>query len=251
MDFLGPALFSSFLIGMLYVTVVNPIGAVTSKRYKAQLAEVFGDTETNFSISSSGIWLHDTLKQGKLIIHGEALDPDAASIINPVIYFYAEDIHVTAIYQAKLIQLTDKGWILDDALRWQNDGQEEEIGSIMLPTGLGTLDLSQSGLAPQSISVYLLPRFISALERAGVSSVEYRFYLYKILSLPLMMVGIAMLAARITLNNVSQRRRMRLFIRGMFLAILIFFFTYFMQIMGISLRVPPEFAALTPAVTIV
>ena len=29
---LGPALFSAFLFGMLFVTVINPIGAVTSKR---------------------------------------------------------------------------------------------------------------------------------------------------------------------------------------------------------------------------
>ncbi|MFL2841131.1 MAG: hypothetical protein ACJ0BH_00375 [Candidatus Puniceispirillaceae bacterium] len=64
--------------------------------------------------------------------------------------------------------------------------------------------------------------FIDALERAGIPASEYRFHLYKTLSVPLLMIGIAMLAARVTLTNVSRGRRSRLFLRGAFLAIVIF-----------------------------
>ena len=119
-----------------------------------------------------------------------------------------------------------------------------------LPTRLDALDLRQSGLRPQSISVYLLPGFIDALERAGIPASEYRFHLYKTLSVPLLMIGIAMLAARVTLNNVSRSRRSRLFLRGTFLAIVIFIFSYFMQILGSSLQVPMSVAAWTPAIAI-
>ena len=42
---LGPALFSAFLFGMLFVTVINPIGAVTSKRHEAQMAKIFGEAD--------------------------------------------------------------------------------------------------------------------------------------------------------------------------------------------------------------
>ena len=59
-----------------------------------------------------------------------------------------------------------------------------------------------------------------------------------------------MLAARITLRNVSRGRRMWLFTRGTLLATTIFIFSYFMQVMGASLRVPAELAAWTPAITI-
>ena len=247
---LGPALCSAFIIGMLLVTVINPIGAVTSKRHEAQMAKIFGESDSNFSISTSGIWLRDTLESGKLIIRGDALNTETASIINPVIYLYHDSIHMTALYKASSMQLTDKGWMLDRASRWQTDGQKTDLGNLLLPAGLDALDLRQSGLRPQSISIYLLPGFIDALERAGLPESEYRFHLYKTLSVPLLMIGIAMLAARVTLTNVSRGRRSRLFLRGAFLAIVIFIFSYFMQILGSSLQVPMSVAAWTPAIAI-
>ena len=245
---LGPALFSAFLFGMLFVTVINPIGAVTSTRHEAQMAKVFGETDKSFSVSADGIWLRDKIKDGKLIIRGDALNTEMASIVNPVIHFYHNDIQLKAFYRANVMQLTDKGWMLYQAIRWNTDGQQTDLGNTMLPTGLDGLDLRQSGLLPQSISIYLLPGFISSLERAGIPASQYRFHLYKTLSIPLLMVGIAMLAARITLTNTSRGKRSRLFLRGALLSIVIFIFSYFMQVLGSSLRVPMSVAAWTPAV---
>ena len=247
---LGPALFSAFFIGMLLVTVINPIGAVTSKRHEIQMAEIFGESDSNFSISTSRIWLRDKLESGKLIIRGDALNAETASIINPVIYLYHHSINMKALYKASSMQLTDKGWILERASRWQTDGQKTELGNLLLPTALDALDLRQSRLRPQSISVYLLPGFINSLEQAGIPASEYRFRLYKTLSVPLLMIGISMLAASVTLTNVSRGRRSRLFLRGAFLAIVIFIFSYFMQILGSSLQVPMSVAAWTPAIAI-
>ncbi|MDC0649813.1 LptF/LptG family permease [Alphaproteobacteria bacterium] len=247
---LGPTLFSAFIIGMLLVTVINPIGAVTSKRLEVQMAEIFGDSDSNFSVSTSGIWLRDTLESGKLIIRGDALNAKTASIINPVIYLYLDNIHMKALYKASSMRLTDRGWMLDSASRWQTDGQKTDLGNFVLPTGLAALDLRQSGLRPKSISIYLLPGFIDALERAGIPASEYRFHLYRTLSVPLLMIGITMLAARVTLTNVSRGRRSRLFLRGAFLAIVIFIFSYFMKILGSSLQVPVSIAAWTPAIAI-
>ena len=59
---LGPALFSAFLTGMLFVTVINPIGAVTSTRYEAQMAKIFGESDKGFSVSADGVWLAMGLK---------------------------------------------------------------------------------------------------------------------------------------------------------------------------------------------
>ena len=247
---LGPALFSAFIIGMLLVTVVNPIGAVTSKRHEAQIAKIFGKSDSNFSISTSGIWLRDTMESGKLIIRGDALNAETTSIIHPVIYLYHDNIHMKALYKASSMQLTGKGWMLNGASRWQADGQKTDLGNLLLPTGLDALDLQKSGLRPQSISVYLLPGFIDSLERAGIPANEYRFHLYKTLSVPLLMIGIAMFAARVTLTNVSRGRQSRLFLRGACLAIVIFIFSYFMQILGSSLQVPMSVAAWTPATAI-
>ena len=247
---LGPTLFSAFVIGMLFVTIINPIAALTSSRHTAHMNRIFGDSDKSFSFSTNGIWLRDKIGNGKLIIRGDALNTEMASIINPVIYFYQNDIHLEALYRANFMQLTDNGWLLDQATRWQNDGQQKDLGTTILPTGLDALDLRQSGLKPQSISIYLLPGFISSLERAGIPASQYRFQLYKTLSIPLLMVGITMLGARATLTNMSRGQRSRLFLRGAFLTTIIFMFSYFMQILGSVLTVPMSVAAWTPAIAV-
>ena len=247
---LGPTLFSAFVIGMLFVTVVNPIAAITSSRYEANMDRIFGVSDKSFSVSANEIWLRDKIEDGKLIIRGDALDTEMASIINPVIYFYQNGIHLEALYRANLMQLTNEGWVLDQATRWQKNGQQTDIGTTILPTGLDALDLRQSGLLPQSISIYSLPGFILSLERAGITAIQYRFQLYKTLSVPLLMVGITMLGARATLTNTSRGQRSRLFLRGMLLTIIIFMFSYFMQILGSALTVPMSVAAWTPAIAV-
>ena len=70
------------------------------------------------------------------------------------------------------------------------------------------------------------------------------------LSIPLLMVGITMLAARITLTNTLRGRKSRLFLRGALLSIVIFIFSYFMQVLGSSLRIPMSVAAWAPAIVV-
>jgi len=70
------------------------------------------------------------------------------------------------------------------------------------------------------------------------------------LSVPFLMIGIAMLAARFSLRNVSRGRGMWLFSRGALLASAILIFSYFMQIMGTSMQLPVRLAALAPAISI-
>jgi lipopolysaccharide export system permease protein len=247
---LGPALFAGFMVGMAFITVINPIGAVTSPVYEAKLADIFGNNKNDMTVSESGIWIRDSLPDGKLIFHGDSLDADASQIINPVIYEFNQASKLRRVIKADSSQLTKTGWMIENAVSWQSNGAETALGHIILPTSLGELNLQQSSLSPQALSIFQLPEFIMSLEHAGIPATAHRIHLYQLLALPLMMVGITMLAARATLTNSLRGSRSRLFIRGVLLATAIFIFTYFMQVMGVSLRIPTIVAAWTPAFTV-
>ncbi len=244
---LGPALFASFMVGMAFITVINPIGAVTSLAYEAKMAEIFGTDKNDLAVSESGIWIRDNLPDSRLILRGETLDADSSRILNPIIYEFNDTSNLRRVIKAESSQLTKNGWMVENAVSWQNDGTEKILGNIILPTGLGALNLQQSSLSPRALSIFQLPDFILSLEHAGIPATAHRMHLYQLLALPLMMIGITMLAARATLTNSLRGSRSRLFIRGVILATIIFMFTYFMQVMGASLRVPTIVAAWTPA----
>ena len=244
---LGPALFGSFLVGMGFITVINPIGAVTSVAYEAKMAEIFGTDKNNLVLSESGIWIRDNLPDRRLIFHGETLDAETSRILNPIIYDFNETSNLRRVIKAESSQLTKSGWMVENAVGWQKNGKEKNLGNIILPTGLGALNLQRSSLSPRALSIFQLPDFILSLEHAGIPTTAHRMHLYQLLALPLMMIGITMLAARASLTNNIRGSRSRLFIRGVMLATTIFIFTYFMQVMGASLHVPTIVAAWTPA----
>ena len=244
---LSPALFASFMVGMGFITVINPIGAVTSIAYEAKIAEIFGTDKNDLALSESGIWIRDNLPDSRLIFRGETLDADTSRILNPIIYDFNETSNLRRVIKADSSQLTKNGWMVENAVSWQNNGTKKNLGNIILPTGLGALNLQRSSLSPRALSIFQLPDFILSLERAGIPTTAHRMHLYQLLALPLMMIGITMLAARATLTNSLRGSRSRLFIRGVMLATGIFIFTYFMQVMGASLNVPTIVAAWTPA----
>ena len=244
---LGPALFAIFMVGMAFITIINPIGTVTSLAYEARMAKIFGTDKNDLAVSDSGIWIRDNLPDSRLIFRGDTLDADSSRILNLIIYEFNETSNLRRVIKAESSQLTKTGWMVENAISWQNNGEEKMLGTIILPTGLGSLDLQRSSLSPRALSIFQLPDFILSLEHAGIPATAHRMHLYQLLALPLMMIGITMLAARATLTNSLRGSRSRLFIRGVLLATVIFMFTYFMQVMGASFRVPTIVAAWTPA----
>lgn len=149
------------------------------------------------------------------------------------------------------MQLTDTGWMIEGATIWHNDGTRTDKGMMMMPSGFAALDLGLSSEPPNTIPFVSLPAFIALLESAGLPTIEHRLHFHKLLSLPFLMIGLAMLSARATLTNMTRGRRVRLFTRGIIIAVSVFLFSHFMQILGSSLRLPALVAAWAPAIIVI
>ena len=247
---LYPAFAAAFGVGLFFVMVINPIGSFTAKQYEKQMVTIFGTDDRNLSVTADGIWLRDRRDDRQLIIHGDALDAVNVSIINPVIYQFAAPGALQTRLRGSAMLLTDTGWMIENAVAWDNDGGRKEIGTLMIATNIATLDIERSTEPPHTIPVYTLPRFIEMLENTGLPIINHSIHFHQLLALPLLLVGITMLGARFTLRNVNKGRRMQLFTRGVLIATAIFIYGYFMQILGSTFRVPPAVAGWAPAATI-
>ena len=78
-----------------------------------------------------------------------------------------------------------------------------------------------------------------------------KMHFHKLLSLPFLLIGIAMLGAKATLTNMTRGRRVMLFTRGTIIAVFIFLFTHFMQVLGTTLRLPTLVAVWAPAFIVI
>ncbi len=247
---LSPIFLAAFGVGLIFILIINPIGSFTAKQFEKQMVAIFGTDDRNLSVTADGIWLRDKQEKRHLIIHGDALDAANVSIINPIIYQFAAPGELQARLRGSAMQLTDSGWIIENAIAWDNDGGKKDVGTLMIDTNIATLDIERSTEPPHTIPIYTLPRFIQMLENTGLPTINHSIHFHQLLALPFLMVGIAMLGARFTLTNVNRGKRMHLFTRGVFIATAIFIYGYFMQIMGSTFRVPPVIAGWAPAITI-
>ena len=247
---MSPVFFAAFACGLFYILVINPIGSLTSRQYESNMSEIFGSDERNLSVTAEGVWLRDSQPDRQLILHGDALDTVNAGVINPIIYEFIPPRGLVTRYRGSFVHLTDSGWIIENAVAWRNDGGNENVGTFMLASNVKSLDLERSTAPPETIPIYQLPNFIKVLETTGLPTTDHKIYLYQLLSLPFLMVGIAMLGARFTLSNTNRQRRVQLFTRGVLIATAIFSFGHFMQVLGGSFRLPPNVAGWAPAATI-
>ena len=244
---LNPVICCACLIGVLFVSVVNPIGSVTAREYETQMSAAFGNEQQKLSISADGIWLRDSQKDSALIIHGDTLDVDTATINQPMIYIFDSEQILTQRIRAAAISLTDSGWLIDDATEWNNLGESIGHVTLLMPTELRSLDLERSSAPPSTIAFFALPAFIAVLERAGLPSIDHRIHFHRTAAIPFLLIGIAMIAARFTLTNMTRGRRARLFTRGVVIAASIFLFGHFMMVLGATMRLPAYVAGWAPA----
>jgi lipopolysaccharide export system permease protein len=248
---LNPVIVAAALVGVVFVTVVNPIGSITSRLYEKKMNMIFGEREQQMSVSADGIWLRDSNNQGGIIVHGDTLNAASANITKPIIYTFGEDEELNRRIKADAMRLTEKGWIVQNAIEWDGLGNRIQRGNILIPTALKSLELSRSSEPPSTIAFFSLPAFINLLERAGLPSVDHRIHFHKLLSLPIMMIGIALIGAKFTLTNMNRGRRVHLFTRGVGISVSIFLFSHLMQVLGASLRLPPVFAGWAPAIAVI
>ena len=82
------------------------------------------------------------------------------------------------------MKLTDNGWIIVDAVKVSNDGQNTILGDVIMPTILRPSDLAESTL-PKTVSIYKLPNFIDVQQRAGLPVNPHLVFLHQLLSTPL------------------------------------------------------------------
>ncbi len=171
-------------------------------------------------------------------------------IHNPIIYQLADNGQLMWRIQAQNMKLTENGWIITQATKISNEGTLTNLGDLILPSVLRPSDLSESALPPKTVSIYKLPGFIDVQKRAGLPVSPHLVLLHELLSTPLKLVGLALLAASFTLTVYSRQTKVRLILVGVGAGFGIYFLSNFVYLLGNSGKLPHLLAGWGPAVMI-
>ena len=97
------------------------------------------------------------------------------------------------------------------------------------------------------MSFWDLPGFINTLEAAGFSALRHRLHWHSILSIPLLLCAMVLIAATFSLRLTRRGGTGLLILVGLFAGFLLYFLTDIVLALGMSASIPVVLAAWAPS----
>ncbi|MGI9499146.1 MAG: LPS export ABC transporter permease LptG [Geminicoccaceae bacterium] len=246
-QFLAPALAVALALGLLTVTVFNPIGAVLVSKYETMERIYFSHRASMVAVSQGGLWLRQRHGDGELLLHARQMKRNPPTLEAVTVFFYDGQAHFTARADAPEARLKPENWMMVEPLRSLPDGSSETLAQLNIPTDLTPDRIKDSFEAPETTSFWDLPEFIEKLEAVGFSATEHRLYWHRLLALPFLLAAMLLIGVSFSLRLVRQGGTGILVAGGLVTGFAFYILSDVIFALGLSGRLPPPMAAWSPA----
>ncbi len=198
---LGPAAVLCVLIGVASATLLNPVGAQTNARFETTRDQLLEGRTGEARGAAGRIWLREPTADGFVVITAESLDPDTATLERPTFRQYAltnDAPDMRRRITASSARLTSGFWALEDAVEAEIGETEQSIGQLGLSTQIRPQALFERARSPGATAFWDLPGVIASARAAGLSSRPYEMRWHALLSQPLLLLAVALIAVAAT-----------------------------------------------------
>lgn len=239
-------------IGVLAVSMFNPIVAATGKRYNELYQGFKSEGGEVLSISAEGLWLRQGGAEGQTVIRATSANPEATVFYNVTFLSYAPSGGPLQRIEAREAALESGAWVLRRAKVWPLDsganpeGGASEHAEFKLPTNLTNDRIRDSFGKPGAISVWDLPRFIRQLEQAGFSARRHSVWLQMELARPLFLTAMVLIGAAFTMRHARAGGTGVAVLISLLLGFGLYYIRNFAQILGENGQIPVMLAAWAP-----
>lgn len=247
-QFLAPALAVAIGLGVLTVTVFNPVGSVLVAKYETMERVYFSYRASMVAVSQGGLWLRQQHGDGgELLLHARQMKRNPPTLKSVTVFFYDDQGHFAARADANAARLRPGNWELLQPLSSDPDGNGEVLKSLNIPTDLTPDRIKDSFEAPETASFWDLPDVIEQLEAVGFSATEHRLYWHRLLSMPSLLAAMLLIGVTFSLRLVRQGGTGILVAGGLITGFAFYILSDVIFALGLSGRLPPAMAAWAPA----
>ncbi|MEM8789633.1 MAG: LPS export ABC transporter permease LptG [Pseudomonadota bacterium] len=247
-----PALAAATL-GVVAVTVVNPIVAYATVRAEETKAVIQQRDISILSVSAQGLWLRQGLETGQTVIQAGRVSEDGALLSGVRLHQFDIDNRLVARIEAQSAQLVENAWLLRGVRRWDlterrqgAEGLPEELVQLSLPTNLTRAQILDSFATPAAIEIWALPGFIRSLERAGFTATPHKVFFHSELARPALFIAMVLIGAGFSLRHVRFGQTGVMILLAIFAGFVLYFFKDIAETLGGTGAIPILLAAWSP-----
>src|SRR5262252_6884951 len=147
-QFITPPLAGAFVIGVVAVSVFNPIASVLQTRYENLEARVLRGSGDQLTLSHSGLWLRQSDESGNnSIVHADHFLP-RETMLKDLMVLEFDGGQLIGRIDAKTAVLRAGKWEVTDGTRWQPGKPLEPFAQADIPTNLTPTKIQESFASP-------------------------------------------------------------------------------------------------------
>ncbi|MFC0217331.1 lipopolysaccharide export system permease protein [Pseudochelatococcus lubricantis] len=238
--FLQPPVIVALLLGVVSVTLYNPLSASLRQRAATLEATVFSQ---GAAPGRENIWIRQKSVDGQAILRASSAIDETATLMNVTVFLFDGNGGFQERIEAASAKLYDGHWELEKARVMTLDEEPQAYDTYLLATTLAPAQVRQSFTNASSVSFWDLPGLIERTEQAGLDARPYRLQYEVLLARPLLLVAMVLVAASVSLRFFRFGGVAKLVLGGVAAGFVLYVVTEIMQDLGGAGILSPTIAA--------
>ena len=253
-EILAPVVGTALLIGIVEITLFNPLSAALYRTYEHMQDELALTSPNNpLLFGENGLWLREGQGDKQIWIHAQAARQEGFILKLRGMSVTVTDQRNQLLYsvEAPLGELKDGTFHLTNPAVMKPGVAVTHQPSMDFTTQLTLARIQNNFASPESLSFWELPGFIKFFESAGFSANRQRLYFQSLLAMPLLLCAMMLLAAVFSLTpNLRSGGVATRVAAATGSGFVLYFFTRVVYALGVSATLPVSMAAWSPAVVV-
>jgi len=242
--------FISILLGIVFVTMVNPITSLSLKKYEIIKGEYERDRNYMAKITKNGIWIKEKNDSKNNIIRASNLNDKNLMVLT--IYEFDKNNNFVKRIDADYANISTHDWKLSNVKILDENGilLAEKINEIVYKSIYDLKKIKSLYTNLDTVPFWQIKKEMKLLEERGYSTKQIETKLHRSLAFPFFLLSMVLLSGLFTLGiNFKENNLFYIFI-SIITCILIYFFNDFSAALGKTERLSVEIAVWMPILII-
>lgn len=251
--FLTPVLTATFLIGVINITLVNPVSSRMYEMYETLNFRFKTQNLNAVLFSDKGLWTRESINDGNImVVQAKNVTQENDNLLLRSVSVMELDAssRIIKLTEAFAATLGDNHELnLKDVQIFIPGQPTQHLSNISYPTELTPNRIKETFVTPEAISFWNLPGTISFYERSGFSALKHRMRYLSLLASPFLLMSMILVAAVFALRPNNRRGGvLYLIVGGIVTGFIVYFMSQVIYAFGLNGYIPEIMAVWTPII---
>jgi lipopolysaccharide export system permease protein len=246
-QFIFPFIVGSFLIGLITIFVINPLGA-WGQRESVSMETSWRQSSNRVKSSKFVPWIRQISGDEDVVIGGKSYQDNGTELLDVVVFHFDKGGSVIMRQDAHTAKLENGYWLLNDVLENRPGEIPVRKPTAQVRTNLKQEYIQESLEQPESVAFLDLSRKIKISRSYGISTKALETQFHSLLSLPILLVAMTLIAATVSLKFSRFAQSRSMILGGIVSGFVLYVVSVLVKAFGSSGAIPPLVAVWIPVI---